>query len=67
MKELTRNLNSSYFHLNTQDFSVANFDWTIVDPNTSANAFERVSERYGVLLITPGVMLTLPPRDAPFF
>ena len=38
----------------------------MIDPKTSANAFERISERYGILLITPVVMLTLPPRDAPF-
>ena len=66
MKKLTRNLNNSYFHLERQDFSVANFDWIMIDPNMSASAFERISERYGILLITPGVMLTLPPRDAPF-
>ena len=66
VKELTRNLNNSYFHLERQAFSVENFDWIMIDPNTSANAFERISERYGILLITPGVMLTLPPRDAPF-
>ena len=66
VKELTRNLNNSYFHLERQAFSVANFDWIMIDAKASANALERISERYGVLLITPGVMLTLPPRDAPF-
>ena len=66
VNKLTRNLNNSYFHLERQGFSVANFDWIMIDPNMSASAFERISERYGILLITPGVMLTLPPRDAPF-
>ena len=66
VNKLTRNLNNSYFHLERQGFSVANFDWIMIDPKTAANAFERISEWYGVLLITPGVMLTLPPRDVPF-
>ena len=60
VKELTRNLNNSYFHLERQAFSVANFDWIMIDPNMSASACERISERYGILLIKPGVMLTLP-------
>ena len=66
VKLVTRNLNNSYFHLEKQAFSVANFDWIMIDPKKSAHVFERISQRYGVLLITPGVMLTLPPRDAPF-
>ena len=31
VKELTRNLNNSYFHLERQAFSVANFDWIMID------------------------------------
>ena len=38
VKELTRNLNNSYFHLERQAFSVANFDWIMIDAKTSANA-----------------------------
>ena len=56
VKYLTRNLTNSYFHLERQAFSVANFDWIMIDPKMSAKAFERISERYGVILITPEVV-----------
>ena len=39
VKKLTRNLTNSYFHLEKQAFSVANFDWIMIDPNMSATAF----------------------------
>ena len=38
VKESTRNLPDSYFHLERQGFSVANFDWIMIDAKTSANA-----------------------------
>ena len=45
VKELTRNLNNSYFHLERQAFSVANFDWIMIDAKTSANYALRESPR----------------------